>query len=584
MLQVRHYREALLIHLLVPSGPIPTVFDPDGVYPYPSYVETSRRPVLRELRFVQMENDHLRVTICPDLGGKVHSILHKASGQEVLFVPESVHPVRILPRMAFVPGGLEVSFPISHTPVQLEAVRCQSDRNQDRVYVCCGERELHSGMQWTVEYSLGEADPFLTQRTCFRNPTAEPHGWMSWSNAAVPARADSEFHFPNGPVLVHGREMETIDWATRGPRRLSDVGRMTGYFWLAPDRAACGVFTPSLGMGLYHYADPGLTPGMKLWTYGLGKHEAWGRAASLSGQSYIELQGGPVRDQSVRSVLCPGATHTHVEFWLPSVTRLDEGSLRSAPALRAASEVPWFDWPERPGVRYWLSVIDAFAQGALTEAPPPPGPGQDLWPPRVLEGLGDALGWLAATTNGETQDGWRSQLGCWLAAAGQIETALRELDGCDNDWARAVAARLYLRATKEASRAAEALRAIRNPAFAMHPQVVVERDCALAALGPATLRERERWLQQGWNTPDEWVRERMAALRLDQGRAAEAKAILEGTSFQLVHQRYARTELWSRICQSLGCDEPVPDGFGEDDLAAFGAYRQTSFSFSLGDF
>jgi len=51
-------------------------------------------------------------------------------------------------------------------------------------------------MNWTVEYSLGENDEFLTQRTVFFNPDSEGHPWMSWSNAGVPARPDTEFHFP----------------------------------------------------------------------------------------------------------------------------------------------------------------------------------------------------------------------------------------------------------------------------------------------------------------------------------------------------------------------------------------------------
>jgi hypothetical protein len=90
-------------------------------------------------------------------------------------------------------------------------------------------------MNWTVEYSLGESDEFLTQRTVFFNPDDKGHPWMSWSNAGVPALPDTEFHFPDGPVLVHDREVRSIDWETQGPKRQSDVDRMTGFFWKKPD-------------------------------------------------------------------------------------------------------------------------------------------------------------------------------------------------------------------------------------------------------------------------------------------------------------------------------------------------------------
>src|SRR5688572_11045539 len=79
MLDLREYDDYVLTHLLTPVGPVPSAFDPDGVYPYMSFCETSHRPVPKKYRFVSMENEHLSVTICPDLGGKVYSMVHKPS-------------------------------------------------------------------------------------------------------------------------------------------------------------------------------------------------------------------------------------------------------------------------------------------------------------------------------------------------------------------------------------------------------------------------------------------------------------------------------------------------------------------------
>jgi hypothetical protein len=58
----------------------------------------------------------VKATICPDLGGKVYSLIHKPSGKEVLYVPDVIRYTRILPRFYFIAGGIEVSFPISHSP------------------------------------------------------------------------------------------------------------------------------------------------------------------------------------------------------------------------------------------------------------------------------------------------------------------------------------------------------------------------------------------------------------------------------------------------------------------------------------
>src|ERR1700680_3649738 len=70
------YDDYKLTHELTPFGPVPTAFDPNGVYPYTSYCETSNRPVLKKYHFVVLENELVKVTICPDLGGKVISMIH----------------------------------------------------------------------------------------------------------------------------------------------------------------------------------------------------------------------------------------------------------------------------------------------------------------------------------------------------------------------------------------------------------------------------------------------------------------------------------------------------------------------------
>ena len=139
MLECAESTEVLLTHQLVPSGPIPTAYDPDGLYPYESYCETSRRPVLKKYRMVSIENDRIRVKICPDLGGRVCSLFLKENGVETLFFPHVVRPVRILPRQSFTGGGIELSFPISHSPVETDPVLYEITRDPKRMYVSCGE-------------------------------------------------------------------------------------------------------------------------------------------------------------------------------------------------------------------------------------------------------------------------------------------------------------------------------------------------------------------------------------------------------------------------------------------------------------
>jgi len=565
-------QDSVPTHELTPAGPIPTAFDPNGVYPYVSYVATSPRPVLRTYRFVALENDRIKAVICPDLGGKVTSLVHKGSGKEVLYCPDVLKPVRILPRFYFVAGGIEVSFPISHSPSQNEQVLYRVDHSPERVYVTCGERELRFGMHWSVEYSLGPGDEFLTQRTVFNNPGRAAYPWMSWSNAAVPSAPDTEFHFPQGEVLRHSSRLEMIDWHASGPRRESDIDEMTGYFWKTSDANAFGAFTPSLGTGLYHVADKKLAPGMKLWSYGVGQDRDWATLSTSRPEAYIEIQGGPISDQATKLLLQPGETRWHVEYWLPSAKPLEIHTLEvPAVSLRPVNDVPRFDWARQRDVQVWIDLVSAYEKkGRLPE---PPEAKVCLWPPSGMEDLDRAFEWAIAKAGAGTADAWRFFFGTWLAGRGRAEAAIRVLSASNLGVAQALLARL-LKLKGDIRGAARALGSIREPWLELHSQIMVERDDVLRGLGPAMLAKREKWLSKV-GAEDEWIAERRVQLLIDKGEPQKAKHLLLSTSFQKVHQRYVRTELWNQICQQLNepCS-PAPRELGEDRLARFGAYRE----------
>ena len=566
-------QDYVLTHELTPAGPVPTAFDPNGVYPYISYVETSHRPALQKYRLIVVENERLRVSICPDLGGKVTSLIHKVSGKEVLYTPGVLRPARILPRFAFVAGGIAVSFPISHSPTQNEQVLFRIDRTDGRLYVSCGERELRFGMQWTVEYSLGPGEDFLTQRAVFHNPGRSAHPWMSWSNAALPSAPDTEYHFPRGKVLSHSSRIDTIDWEQSGPKHESDIQEMTGYFWKTKDANAFGAFTPSFGTGLYHIADEASSPGMKLWTYGVGKDRAWATLSTARGDPYLEIQGGPLGDQSVKLELQPKETRWHVEFWLPSSKALDIYSLKVPNVkLRPISEVPLFDWAREEEVKVWKDLVRAYE--TKKRLPEPPEIHQCLWAPSGMEHMNAAFEWAIQNTNDEKADRWKFYYGTWLAGTGTEKEAIQILSASSLGVAKALLARL-LKWEGDIEGAAQALRSIQETWLQLHPQIIVERDEVLRILGPATIAEREKWLNQVDALGDECIIERRVQLLIDKGELQKARRLLLSVPFQKVHQRYARTALWNQICEGLSepC-LPVPPELGEDQLAAFGAYRE----------
>lgn len=567
------YEDYLLTHTLTPIGPIPTALDPNGIYPYVSYAETSNRPVLKKYRLVVLENAFMKVTICPGLGGKVTSIIHKASGREVLYVPAVIRYTRILPRFYFVAGGIEVSFPVSHSPTQNEKVEYRIDRSSQRIYVTCGERELRFGMQWSVEYSLGPGDRFLTQRVKFYNPGLGTYPWMSWSNAALPSAPDTRYDFPKGKVLVHASKLDTIDWASQGPATENDIREMTGYFWKTKDANAFGAFTPSLGTGLYHIANDSIAGGIKLWSYGTGADSSWATLSTARHRSYIEIQGGPIGDQSIKLEMQPKETKWHVEYWFPSDKPMNIYSLQTPQVqLRPVAAIPLFGWARKEEVNCWNALVKAYQ----AKTPLPAAPTVELmrWAPSGMENLDAPFRFAIQQAKGSERQLWQLYYGAWLAGRGKEADAMGQLFSSQHGLAKALLARL-LKAKGDNQEAAKAMLAIREQWLQLHPQIVVERDKLLRSLGPETIGQREQWLLQVASLPDEWIIERRVQLLIDQGRYQQAKDLLLSTPFQKVHQTYSRTVLWMQLCEKLhlSCDT-IPAQLGEDRLARFGAYRE----------
>ena len=563
---------------LTEAGPIPTACDPEGVYPYTSFTQTAQQSVPKSYRCVRLENEHLVAVVCPDTGGRLISLKTKnpdGSQTETLFDSGVVRPVRILPRGAFIGGGTELSFPISHTPSLLEKVHCEHGMEKGRAFVRFGERELRFGMQWTGEFSLGENDRFLTQRAAFHNPGEQAYPWMSWSNTGVPCAPDTQFDFPSGPVLRHDNHLGEIDWETQGPKHQSDITNMSGYFWKNPDVNAFGVYTPSLGSGLYHIADRAQMPGIKLWSDGVGKHEPWVNQYTIDGRQCLELQAGPLIDQSVKSMLHPGETHRQTEFWIPTTQRLSIRDLELPPA--PDEPLPLYDWARPETVTPFIQLETAHKEQNPAQIPSAPDLSSNLWAPSGMESLGESIRWAIGQSESATETSrWQFQLGAWLAARDEIDDALEALTVSSDPRAAALAGRLFLEFKNDPAASVAQFARIDHPSILAHPQVAVAYDRSLQHLNTReALTTRRQLLDHLADLKDDDLIEARARLLADEGHHQEALDLLTGHDWQLVHQKYSRTRLATQLCQVLGLSTDFPPNFlGEDNLAEFGAYQE----------
>jgi hypothetical protein len=241
-------------------------------------------------------------------------------------------------------------------------------------------------------------------------------------------------------------------------------------------------------------------------------------------------------------------------------------------ALRPVSEVPLFDWAREGEVKVWKDLLRANQTNG--RPPEPPEIHRCLWAPSGMQDLNGPFEWAIKNASDENAERWKFYHGTWLAGTGKKKEAIRVLSTSSLGVAQALLARV-LELEGDLDGAGKALGSIQERWLQLHPQIIVARDTVLRNLGTHTIPEREKWLNQVDALQDEWVIERRVQLLIDKGEWQRAKQLLLSVSFQRVHQRYARTALWNQLCEKLNEPGlPIPPELGEDQLAAFGAYRE----------
>jgi hypothetical protein len=269
----------------------------------------------------------------------------------------------------------------------------------------------------------------------------------------------------------------------------------------------------------------------------------------------------------------PNQTRWHVEYWFPTDKEMDIRKMNSpTPILRPVIQIPLFGWARKSEVLPWINLVEAMKKKSKPFGPP--AVDQNNWPPSGIENLDEPFKMAINNSTGTNKESWKFYYGTWLAGRGNSDEAIKILSQTNIGISKALLARL-LKLQGDLAGSKQAYEAIKENWLQIHPQVVIERDKVLRALGPSYLKEREAWLAKVAALKDEWVIERRVQLLIDKGDYAKAKDLLLSTTFQKVHQTYTRTGLWIQISEKLNIPfEPIPPQLGEDRLARFGAYRE----------
>ncbi|MFE3995226.1 DUF5107 domain-containing protein [Streptomyces goshikiensis] len=315
----------------------------------------------RDFEAVVMENAHLRVTVLPGLGGRVHSLVHLPTGRELLYRNPVFQPANLALNGAWFSGGIEWNIGATgHTTLSCAPLHAALVPAPDGgVLVRLWEWERLRDLPFQVDLWLPEDSEFLYVGVRVRNPHERPAPVYWWSNTAVPedpgtrvlAPADEAWHFGYERALrripVPDREGADRTYPGRSayPADFFYEVREGERPWIASLDAD--------GTGLAQTSTARLR-GRKLFVWGAGdggrRWQEWLTEPGSGG--YAEIQAGLARTQLEHVRLEGGAEFSWLEAY---------GPLAADPAA-----VHGADWPAARGAA--SAALDAALPRERVEA------------------------------------------------------------------------------------------------------------------------------------------------------------------------------------------------------------------------
>lgn len=317
-------------------------------YPYTWRTSFTDKKVDHGWRAVTLENEYLKCTFLPDLGGRLYNCIDKLNGKDMFYANRCVRKNWVALRGAFAALGVEFNFPVGHSWVNVSPVDFATRHKEDgSASVIISSVDRVTGMQWRVEATLLPGVDYLEQKVTLYNRSNVRSRYSWWTDAAIRMEDDSTtFVMPTSHTFTH--EVESADtWPINSAGiNMSIAGNhknQTSLFASGSREPFLAVYQPTSRTGTIHYADPVQMPGKKIWCWGSNPENgnAWVRKnLSDDGSTYVEIQAGTFQDQETFEFLEPQQSRSFTEYWLPArdLGGISRANLSAAVNLQSSKE------------------------------------------------------------------------------------------------------------------------------------------------------------------------------------------------------------------------------------------------------
>jgi len=308
-----------------------------------AYEASDPQPEPKEYRLIVVENQFLRLTFLPELGGRVYECFFKPTGHNQFYRNPVIKPTHWGPPTPeganwwLAAGGLEWGLPVEEhgyawsIPWGYRISRGDDGDGSVTVHLSGGEGD-HLRVRMAVTMRPGLAA--FSIQTKLENPTGQVVRYQFWNNAMLaPGSGNSlseglQFIFPASEMTAHSTDDprlpgagEPFSWPIHQGRNVSRLNTWQGYLGFFERPAAQGDF-----VGVYDHADDegmarifpsSVARGAKGFAFGWGDAAIGADNWTDNGSGYVELHGGVAPTFDDWAELAAGQTLSWEETWFP---------------------------------------------------------------------------------------------------------------------------------------------------------------------------------------------------------------------------------------------------------------------------
>ena len=331
------------------------------VYPLPFFDRIGSELLQKSWTALHIENDYLRVTVLPELGGRIYAVVDKINGYDLVYRNRAIKPALVGLAGPWLSGDIEFNWPQHHRPSTYmpTAWEIVEEADGSRV-IWLSEHEPMNRMKGMHGVRLSPGKACLELAVRLHNRTELTQSFLWWANVATEVHEDYQSFFPEDVHFIadHAKRATSafpgcegryygVDYAGRArdgvppeetpaqfvPKRgyspndlrwYANIPVPTSYMCLGSRHDFFGGYDHAVDAGIVHVANHHISPGKKQWTW--GNHDfgyAWDRNLTEPDENgvywpYIEIMAGVYTDnQPDFSFLAPGETKTFSQYWYP---------------------------------------------------------------------------------------------------------------------------------------------------------------------------------------------------------------------------------------------------------------------------